>query len=444
MVSSIGIVILGCDKNTADAEHFAGALAQHLPPGTQIHSVQEPNSQMPPMDAVIIFTCAFITDAQEESVSAILEWVHAKEEWRNPARVFVAGCLPQRYREELEQSLPEVDGFAGVHGLNQLLYTIISKRTHLTTGPKRKRLDSHPYAFLKIADGCNRACSFCIIPKIKGRHRSTSKETLLADAAALLNSGVREINLVAQDLTAYGKDQRMGYRLSDLLKDLCALPGDFWIRCLYCYPTGINDTLLETMASKSKIVPYLDIPLQHISPKILKSMGRKETLASVRILLNKIRARLPNVALRTTMMVGFPGETEDDHKQMLDFIQEQSFTWVGAFKYSSEVGTPAASMRPRVSARIAQRRYEAVMELQAQITAMFNESRVGKHSIVLIEAYDPVMGLWRGRSASEAPEVDGMVWVEPASNLGVGQFRKVVFTRADMYDMYARTLDEGL
>ncbi|HQN00929.1 MAG TPA: 30S ribosomal protein S12 methylthiotransferase RimO [Candidatus Hydrogenedentes bacterium] len=441
--SSIGIVVLGCDKNTADAEHFAGLLQSRLPAGTMIYSPEAPDESAAAPDAVVIFTCAFIHDAKEESVAIILEWAAAKRACGAPRAVYVAGCLAQRYRRELEAEMPEVDGFFGIHELDVLANRLCSESTGAPcTLPPRKRLQDKAYAFLKIGDGCGRGCTFCIIPAIKGRRSvSIPKEKLLADAAALIASGVRELNLVAQDITEYGKDCYGTYRLADLLAELCALPGDFWIRCLYCYPTGITDALLEQLAGQPKIVPYLDIPLQHVSPAMLRAMGRPEKTTYVSDLLDKLRSRVPGIVVRTTMMVGFPGETEADHCAMLDFIRAQSFPWLGAFVYSPEEDTPAASLTHRVPKRTARRRYDAVMQAQAEITERFNQLRIGSTERVLIEGYDADMGLWKGRSRAEAPEVDGMILSEHDGELVPGQFVQVEITRAEVYDVYGRVVE---
>lgn len=443
----VGIVVLGCDKNTADAECFAGALAERLPKGAEILAVSEPGEGLPPLDAVVIFTCAFIHDAKTESIETILSWTASKRQRGNPERVYIAGCLSERYKAELEAEIPEADGFVGVHELDRLLRQIAGSRGDSTDGVcghrTRKRLDNKPYAFLKIADGCDRSCTFCIIPAIKGGFTSVPREQILAEAEGLLASGIREINLVAQDTTAYGTDLYTDYRLADLLADICALPGNFWVRCLYSYPNGISEALIETMAAQPKIVPYLDIPLQHVSPRILKAMGRPEKPDKVAALLARLREVIPGIVFRTTMLTGFPGEDEEDHRAMLDFMAAQRFEWLGAFTYSPEEGSPAASMKPKVPAAVARRRREAVMELQAGITETFNRRREGARELVLVEEFEEETGLWKGRSRSEAPEVDGMILIEGRPELQPGQFVTVELTRADIYDMYARVLKDS-
>ena len=442
----IGIVVLGCDKNTADAELFAGSLVSRLPEGVHVQAVSGPESlEGPPLDAVIIFTCAFIHDAKTESIETILSWTAAKEELGTPRRVYVAGCLSERYKSDLESEIPEADGFVGIHQLDALLENLADKDPAPASAaachvPSRQRLDQKPFAYLKIADGCDRSCTFCIIPDIKGSYVSRPKEVLLAEAADIIAAGVREINLVAQDTTEYGQDLYDNYRLANLLKDLCALPGKFWIRLLYCYPSGITEELIAQLAGQPKIVPYLDIPLQHSSPTVLKAMGRRENPEAIRALIARLRAAIPGLVLRTTMMTGFPGETEKDHRHMLAFIRELSFQWLGAFTYSPEEGSPAAAMKPQVSKKVAQRRYDAVMQAQAEITEAFNEKRAGTRTTVLVEEYDAEMGLWKARSAAEAPDVDGAIYLETENPLKPGQFLNVLFTRATLYDMYARPI----
>ena len=444
----VGIVVLGCDKNTADAECFAGALSERLPKGAAIVALSEPGETLPCLDAVVIFTCAFIHDAKTESVETILSWTASKRQRGNLERVYVAGCLSERYKAELEKEIPEADGFVGVHELDLLLQALGDSGVGAVSGScgshrARKRLDNKPYAFLKIADGCDRRCTFCIIPAIKGGFASVPREQILAEAEGLLASGVRVINLVAQDTTAYGTDLYTDYRLADLLADICALPGNFWVRCLYCYPNGIGEALIKTMAAQPKIVPYLDIPLQHVSPRILKAMGRPEKPDKVAALLARLRRKVPGIVFRTTMLTGFPGEDEEDHRAMLEFMAAQRFEWLGAFTYSPEEGSPAASMKPKVPAAVARRRRDAVMELQAGITETFNRRREGAKELVLVEEFEEETGLWKGRSRSEAPEVDGMILIEGRPELQPGQFVTVDLIRADVYDMYARVLKDS-
>ena len=442
--TTIGILILGCDKNTADAEHFAGMLANHLPTSVAVRGVSKDADSDNVYEALIIFTCGFIQDAKEESIETILDWCRRKTEMGNPRYVYAVGCLSQRYANELRDEIPEVDGFYGVNEIEALVQVLCSgtmSGNSTLDAPIRIQLDNKPYAFLKIADGCNHHCTFCIIPAIKGAYYSRPREILLEEAQQLLASGIREINLVAQDTTGYGRDLYPDYRLPELLRDLCALPGDFWIRCLYCYPGGITEALIEQLATQPKIVPYLDIPLQHVSPPILKAMKRPAPDQDIKALIGKLRKAIPNLALRTTMIVGFPGETEADHEAMLDIVKEIGFEWLGAFRYCPEEGTAAATMTNQVPDAIALERYETLMELQAEITAAYNLQRQGKYTRVLVENYDEDLNAWTARSTAEAPEVDGAVLVYPHPAIQPGAFIEVVLLEASLYDITAKVIE---
>ncbi len=441
----VGLVTLGCDKNTVDNEYLAGLLEDA---GCEIvpHADAEDTFDL---DAVVITTCGFIGDAKEESLDALLAWSERKKERGDPARVFVAGCLSQRYAGDLLEELPELDGIAGVGQFEHLAAMVLAagsaprKQVHDTPRVevyrhlRRRRLDDAPHAFLKISDGCNHGCTFCSIPLMKGRLRSVPREVLLAEAEELVAKGVRELILVAQDLAAYGKDTSERYRLPDLLNDLTALEGDFRVRCLYVYPGGVTDALIDTLAHNPKVTPYLDIPLQHTDPDVLKTMRRPFSNVSTLPLVEKLRERVPDIALRTTMIVGFPGETPKAHRAMLEALTELRFNWLGAFEYSREEDTPAGRMAKQVGAATRRKRWNAVMELQAEITAEINEARVGTKTRVLIEGAGP-RGTYFGRSAWEAPEVDGTVFVHSATPLRVGDFVNAEITRADVYDVHAR------
>ncbi len=441
---ALGIVVLGCDKNTVDAEHFAGAVARNLPGGGRILALGDPEAVLPPLDAVVIFTCAFIHDAKTESIAAILAWGQRKVEEGNPRRLYVAGCLSQRYAADLKRELPEVDAFVGVNQLDALILELRRSRSEgeraaptAADGPMRRRLEDAPHAFLKIADGCNHACSFCIIPAIKGPYYSMPREMLLAEARALIDSGARELCLVAQDTAAYGRDLYDHYGLPELLRDLCALDGDFWVRCLYCYPSGVTDALLHEIASQPKIAPYLDIPLQHTAPRMLRAMGRPAANLDLPAFVARLRAAVPGLVLRTTMMVGFPGEGPSDHRHMLETMAALRFEWLGAFIFCPEEGAPAAALPKQVGKRTARARYDAVMETQAEITASFNEERQGRQTRVLVERFDEVRGLWQARSVAEAPEVDGAIFLKPHPKLRPGRFCMATLTQADLYDCLA-------
>lgn len=438
----IGIFTLGCDKNTVDAEYLAGILAKQ---GCEV--IAEPPLTTS-LDAAVVVTCGFIADAKVESIDKILELAQAKEISANPKRLYVMGCLSQRYARDLATEVHQIDGIVGVGQMKQLAAMILTEkrqrnlvrrvpRTDIREFLPRQRLDSKPYTFLKIADGCNHACTFCSIPIMKGAYQSVPPQTLLREARQLLDQGVREINLVAQDIAAYGIDQWKSYRLPDLLKDLCSLPGTFWIRLLYCYPHGITDDLLQVMAAEARIVPYLDIPFQHFDPEVLERMGRPFGKLNPEEVVSRVRAALPGIVLRTTMLVGFPGESPQAHRTMLRTMERLRFERLGAFLYSPEEGTPAANFPKQVRRTTRQRRWDAVMSLQAEISAAFCASRVGSRTQVLVEGFDNDLQTYVARSAAEAPEVDGVVFVSSEKPLSVGQFIDVQITNADVYDIYA-------
>ncbi|MCC6145345.1 MAG: MiaB/RimO family radical SAM methylthiotransferase, partial [Candidatus Hydrogenedentes bacterium] len=320
----VGVITLGCDKNTVDNEYLAGMLAGA---GCELVTGDLDEAEM---DAVVITTCGFIGRAKEQSVQAIVDMCERKTETGNPGRVYVAGCRAQRYADDLLNEMPEIDGLVGVGQFDKLAQIILSdaqadQRNAANLVPQvdiyrfmqRRRLDNRPHAFLKLADGCNHACTFCSIPLMKGKLRSVPPEILLQEARALVDQGVKEINLVAQDLADYGRDRWKDYRLPQLLKDLCAIDGDFWVRCFYLYPGGINDAVLETLATEPKIVPYVDMPLQHLDLGVLRRMKRPYREVNTFKLVERMRAAVPTLVLRTTMIVGFPGETDEDFEATL-------------------------------------------------------------------------------------------------------------------------------
>jgi ribosomal protein S12 methylthiotransferase len=444
----VGIITLGCDKNTVDNEYLAGLLEDA---GCEV--VFAPDlSDATPFDAVVVTTCGFTADAKEQSVEALVALAEAKRETGNPRRLLVAGCLAQRYAQDLLNEIPEIDALVGVGQFDSLAEMVVRPQTtpaaRVLVNPvpsvdidrfmRRRRTDDKPYAFLKIADGCNHTCSFCAIPLMKGRLRSVPREIILHEARALLRQGVRELNLIAQDVSVYGRDRGSDYRLPHLLRDLCALDGDFWVRCLYCYPGGITDELISVMAEEPKIVPYLDIPLQHVDPDLLRRMNRPDPGIDAVQLVERLRARVPNIAIRTTMLVGLPGETPKAHRRMLEGIRRLSVDWLGAFQYSREEGTPAAAAPRQVGKATRDNRRHTVMQLQAEITAQRNRARIGTRTKVLVEHRDDQRDRWVGRSPREAPEIDGVVYVQDNGALCPGRFVMVEIDDADVYDVFGR------
>ncbi|MBM3290066.1 MAG: 30S ribosomal protein S12 methylthiotransferase RimO [Candidatus Hydrogenedentes bacterium] len=444
----VGLYTLGCDKNTVDNEYLAGMLEDR---GCEVDFIDDASGDHP-YDAVVVTTCGFIGDAKKQSVEALLEFTERKKEGGYPRRVFAAGCLAQRYADDLLEELPHLDGLVGVGQYERLTELILDERAapvrnvrdvprvEIEHFMRRKRIDAKPYSFLKISDGCNHGCTFCSIPIMKGRHQSVPLEVLLDEARSLLDQGVKELVLVAQDLADYGRDGGQDCRLPDLLRALCALDGDFWVRCMYVYPMGITDEFLEIMASGPKIVPYLDVPLQHLDPDTLRRMNRPAKDVNTFKLVERIRARVPNIALRTTMIVGFPGETRLAHLNMLAGLKELRFNWLGAFQYSTEDGTPAGAMDGQLSQATRKRRWNAVMETQAEITGEWNRNRVGTRTRVLVESYDPAVGRGTGRTPAEAPEVDGNVLIESALPLAPGTFVEAEIVDSDTYDLHVQVV----
>lgn len=442
----VGLITLGCDKNTVDNEYLAGLLEDK---GCEVAFLDDGTGD-DGCDAVVVTTCGFIGDAKQQSVDAVVEWTERKGSSAGPRRVFVAGCLSQRYAGELLKEIPGIDGIVGVGQYEQLTEMILdgaeaaspasvreTPRVEIEHLMRRKRSGGKPHAFLKISDGCNHGCTFCSIPLMKGRNTSVPMPVLLEEARSLLDQGVKELVLVAQDLAAYGRDRDEGYRLPQLLQALAGLDGDFWIRCMYCYPMGVTDEFLDVLANEPKVVPYIDVPLQHLDPEVLRRMNRPAKDVNTVKLVERIRARVPDVALRTTVIVGFPGESRLAHLHMLEGIRRLRFHWLGAFPYSREDGTPAGALDHQLSRATRERRWKAVMEAQAEITEEINRARIGRTTRVLVEGYDEARGLWVGRSPLEAPEVDGSVFVGSAEPLQPGTFVSAEIVDADIYDVLA-------
>ncbi len=455
----IGIVTLGCDKNTVDSEYFAGILAERG------HRVFVPDEMAQP-DAVVINTCGFIESAREESIRVILEWAAEKEHRRleknTPLRLFVVGCLAQRYLEELKEALREVDGFLGVGrwrdipgllercssgGMGDMMgrveppvYLSKSPDMSLSAPLPRRKLDRAPHAFLKIADGCSRKCSFCAIPRIKGPRRSVPKEILLEEARGLLRRGVREINIIAQDVAGYGRDLYPDYSLCDLLEDILAFSGKYWLRLLYLYPSDLNQRLLEIMMADRRLCPYLDIPLQHLSPGILRSMKRPADALSVLDKLSRWRKILPDLAIRSTFIVGFPGESKGDFRLLLEESARFRFDRLGAFLYSPEEGTRAFVLPGRIPVRTARRRLDRLMTRQAAIALKINTARVGGVMDVLVEDFFPEEGIYVGRTCRDAPDVDGVVLFSSPWPHNAGSIVPVRITGAKPYDLIGEAI----
>jgi len=437
MAEKINIVSVGCARNLVDSEVMAGVLRR---------AEYEVVSEAAEADIVLVNTCSFIDAAKEESIDAILEVAKLKEEGRLRTLV-VAGCLPQRYADDLARELPEVDLFIGTGEVPRIAEILKSHR------PNKKRLyvglPSYLYdhatprlratasytAFVKVSEGCDHKCAFCIIPELRGPHRSRAIASVVDEATALARDGVKEINLIAQDLSAYGRDRRDGTTLYGLLRELDTVPGVEWIRLLYAYPNFLDDALLDLIRESRKICKYIDIPFQHVSRRILTRMRRGKSGSAVREAIAKLRGAIPGITLRTSMIVGFPGETEEDFRELLDFVEEAEFERLGVFKYSTEEGTAAALMERQVPEDVKERRWQELMELQVEISRKKNEALIGTVSRVIIESLDAGSGMHLGRTQAHAPEVDGAVYVTGKGDIRPGDFVNVKITQAQDYDL---------
>lgn len=448
---TFGIISLGCSKNLADSEVMFGAL---LKAGLQTSPVPEA------ADVIIVNTCAFIESAREEGAGEILSACAHKQAGGCKA-VIVTGCMPQRYRDRMAESFPDVDAFLGVDQLDLLPETLKQlearprKAAHtalpVTIAPglpvrtfnkpiPALRLTGPVFAYIKIAEGCNHACAFCAIPQFRGHLRSRKPEDILAEATELLKTGTREINLVAQDVTAYGRDLRDGTTLASLLKALDALEGDFWIRFLYGFHNHVTDDLLDVMAGAKHILPYFDLPIQHCAPNVLRAMRRADTIAAIGTFPERLRTAVPGAVLRTTCMVGFPGETEEDFKQLEAYIERVRFDHLGTFIFCPEEGTHAATLPDLPDPKVAQRRHAALMTLQKRIARENNRARIGMESQALVVDYDDGEGIYV-RLPHQAPEVDGLTHVAHApEHIQPGDFVTVRVTGARGYDLTAKLI----
>ncbi|MBQ4613259.1 MAG: 30S ribosomal protein S12 methylthiotransferase RimO [Clostridia bacterium] len=442
MAVKVGMVSLGCPKNQMDAELM---LAKLEAAGYAITA----DSGL--CDVVIVNTCGFIEDAKQESIDNILEFAQLKKEGRIKG-IIVTGCLAERYQQELVKELPECDGVLGL-GANGDIVEAVEKVTageSLYRFPPKEcwslegdRLQTTPhfFAYLRIADGCNNRCAYCAIPYIRGNLRSRPMEAILAEAEKLVADGVKELVLVAQDTTVYGTDIYGDYRLPQLLNALCRIDGLRWIRLLYCYPEHITDELLDVMAREEKVLPYMDLPLQHASGNVLRAMNRRGDRDSLTALIRRIRERVPGITLRTTMMVGFPGETEEDFEDLCAFIQDAQFERLGCFAYSAEEGTPAATMPDQVPEEEKARRRDILMEEQSRISDRRNESLVGKTLTVLVESFDKYAECWFGRSEGDAPDIDGKVFFTPTHRVAPGDLVQVSVTDTMDWDLIGEMIE---
>ena len=435
MKEKVCLVSLGCPKNLVDSEVILGLLAK----GGYSFTTDAAQAEI-----LIVNTCSFIEEATKEALEIILHLSRYKKEGRCK-RLIVAGCLPQRYGERLEKEMPEVDLFIGT-GTFQRLPLMLSRKTRkksYLTGPsylyneKTPRiLSTSPFtAYLKIAEGCSKTCTFCTVPKIRGPYRSRSLRSVIEEAKGLAAQGVKELILIAQDTTAYGEDRKDGANLERLLRNLVQVDGLRWIRFLYAYPRpgAFAESLLNLIASEEKICPYIDLPIQHIDDGILRRMGRRSTSQEIRALLQRVRAIIPSVSLRSTVIVGFPGEGEKEFRDLSLFVEETRFDHLGAFKYSAEEGTPASRLLDPVPEEVKQERFATLMGLQQKISFQKYRSLIGKRVEVLVEGPDSQENRLRGRLQTQAPEIDGCVFLKGEAH--AGEWVEARVTEALPYDL---------
>lgn len=430
-------ISLGCDKNLADSETMLGMLASR---GYQIVDEEEK------ADVIIVNTCCFIHDAMEESIETILQMAEYKKSG-NLKALIVTGCMAERYREEITKEIPEVDAVLGTASYGHILDAVdeaLSGHSYIMMEP----LDTLPiiethrlvttgghYAYLKIAEGCDKHCTYCIIPKLRGNFRSVPMDHLIKEAEQLAADGVKELILVAQETTLYGKDLYGEKKLPELLHKLCQISGIRWIRILYCYPEEITEELIQTMKEEPKICHYLDLPIQHASDGILKRMGRRTSKEELVHIISRLREEIPDITLRTTLITGFPGETQEQHEELMDFVDEMEFDRLGVFTYSPEEGTPAASMSNQIEESVKEDRRAELMELQQEIAFEQAEDMIGKEVLVMIEGKVADENAYVGRTYKDAPNVDGLIFVNTDAELMSGDFAKVKVTGACEYDL---------
>ena len=437
-------ISLGCDKNLADSEEMLGLLTGN---GHEIVDSEEE------ADAIVVNTCCFIHDAKEESVNTILEMAEYKKSGTCKVLI-VTGCMAQRYKEEITQEIPEVDAVLGttsygdiVKALNEAQAGNVfqefrdindlpedSGRRVITTG-------GH-FGYLKIAEGCDKHCTYCIIPSLRGKFRSVPEERLLKQAEYMASQGVKELILVAQETTVYGTDLYGKKTLHILLRKLCQIKGIRWIRVLYCYPEEIYDELIQVMKEEKKICHYLDLPIQHASDRILRRMGRRTSKAQLVEIITKLRKEIPDIVLRTSLITGFPGETEEDHQELMEFVDEMEFDRLGVFTYSPEEGTPAETMEGQVPEELKEERRDEIMELQQEISLEKGNARIGQELLVMIEGKVSGESAYIGRTYGDAPKVDGYMFVQTGELLVTGDFAKVKVTGALEYDLIGELADE--
>ena len=440
----VNMVSLGCPKNLVDAEVMLGYLGRE---GYEVTTNEHE------ADIIIVNTCSFIKEAKQESIDTILDLADRKHDGKCKLLV-VTGCLPQRYQEELAKELPEVDIFVGTGDYPKIAEIIAEKRgvegqiryigdPDYLYDTEMPRMQSSPryYSYLKIAEGCSNCCSYCVIPSLRGKFRSRPLNLVMEEARRLVGGGVKELNLIAQDITVYGSDLPGEINLEVLLKELVQIAGLRWIRLLYSYPGGITDGVIQMIKSEEKICKYLDIPLQHISDPVLTRMNRRSSEADIRTLITKLRSEIPDIALRTSLIVGFPGETDEDFKKLCHFVEETQFDRLGVFCYSKEEGTPAAEMADQVTERVKRERYKKLMQLQARLSFKRNRRLMNTLEEVIVEGVSEESDLLlRGRSSRQAPDIDGMVYIT-SGQANIGDIVTLKITDSSEYDLIGEMVE---
>lgn len=437
-------ISLGCDKNLVDSEEMLGLLTQ------KGYEIVDDETQA---EVIVINTCCFIHDAKEESIETILEMAEYKKEGTLKV-LLITGCMAQRYKDEIMQEIPEVDAVLGTTSYDDIVIAIeeaaqgrpyeeykdidylplVDAKRVLTTG-------GH-FGYLKIAEGCDKHCTYCIIPSLRGKYRSVPMERLLTQAEDMAQQGVKELILVAQETTLYGSDLYGKKSLHLLLEKLCEIKGIRWIRILYCYPEEIYPELIEVMAAQPKICHYLDLPIQHANDRILKRMGRRTTKKQLIEIVNTLREQIPDIILRTTLITGFPGETQQEHEELMEFVDEMEFDRLGVFTYSPEEDTPAAAMGDQIPEEVKEERQAELMELQQEISLDKGNEKIGREVLVMIEGKVADENAYVGRTYGDAPKVDGYIFVQSAETMMSGDFAKVKITGALEYDLIGELADE--
>lgn len=430
--NKVNVITMGCSKNLYDSEVMMAQLKANK-------FEVEHESKQGDSSIVIINTCGFIENAKEESINTILDFVDAKKNGL-VEKVYVSGCLSERYKDQLEEEMPDVDAYFGTKELPNILRTLNADYKHELVGERLLTTPDH-YAYLKIAEGCDRPCSFCAIPLMRGKHRSTPIEDLVNNAKSLARKGVKEIMLIAQDLTYYGLDLYKKRALAELLKELCKVEGIEWIRLHYAFPAGFPMDVINVMNKEKKICNYLDIPLQHGSNKVLKAMRRGTTREKTTQLIHDIRSLIPNIAIRTTLIAGYPGESKEDFQEMYDWVEEMKFDRLGIFTYSHEENTHAHLSEDDVPPKTKKERADLIMELQSGISYELNQQKIGKEFKVLIDRVEDKYFI--GRSEFDSPEVDNEVLIEKNKDIycRIGDFVNVKVFKADHFDLYAEVID---